>query len=252
MIKLSRFQSFDGEEIAYHRAGQGRPVLLLHGFIASAQANWIDPGIFQKIVEAGFDVIAPDLRGHGGSAAPTDPAFWPPDVLSRDQQALIATLGLTDYDLVGYSLGARTAVRFMVGGARPRRAVLGGMGDSGVMQAGARAAMFADSIRNGENAADPRAGKYIQARMKALGLDPTALLGVLSSFVPTTADDLTALSIPTLVVCGRDDQDNGSAEGLAAVMPHARAVRIAGDHLTAVAEPQLATEIIGFLSASSA
>jgi pimeloyl-ACP methyl ester carboxylesterase len=122
------------------------------------------------------------------------------------------------------------------------------MGDSGVMQAGARAAMFADSIRHGEKAADPRAGKYIQARIKAQGLDPQALLGVLSSFVPTTAEDLADLPVPTLIVCGQDDQDNGSAEGLAAVMPRARAVRIAGDHLTAVAEPQLATEIIDFLT----
>jgi pimeloyl-ACP methyl ester carboxylesterase len=248
MTQIGQFQSFDGETIAYHRAGRGRTVLLLHGFIASAQANWIDPGIFQKLVEAGFEVVAPDLRGHGRSAAPTDPARWPPDVLSRDQQSLTVALGLSDYDLVGYSLGARTAVRFMVGGARPRRAVLGGMGDSGVMQAGARAAMFADSIRHGEKAADPRAGKYIQARIKAQGLDPQALLGVLSSFVPTTAGDLADLPVPTLIVCGQDDQDNGSAEGLAAVMPRARAVRIAGDHLTAVAEPQLATEIIDFLT----
>jgi pimeloyl-ACP methyl ester carboxylesterase len=249
MIQTCQFQSFDGETIAYRRDGRGRTVILLHGFIASAQTNWIDPGIFQKVVEAGFDVVAPDLRGHGASAAPTDPAKWPQDVLARDQTALVAALGLTDYDLVGYSLGARTAVRFMVGGARPRRAVLGGMGDSGVMQAGARAAMFEDSIRNGEKAADPRAGKYIQARIRALGLNPAALLGVLSSFVATSADDLAGLDVPTLIVCGQDDQDNGSAEGLATAMPQARAVRIPGDHLTAVAEPQLAAEIVGFLKA---
>jgi pimeloyl-ACP methyl ester carboxylesterase len=250
MITTEQFASFDGAQIAYRTAGEGRPVLMLHGFIASAQANWIDPGIFQAVVDAGFRVIAPDLRGHGDSAAPEDAAAWPGDVLPMDQEALIAHLGLTDYDLVGYSLGARTAVRMLVRGARPRRCVLGGMGDSGVMQAGARAAMFEDSIRNGEAAANPQTGKYIQARIKAGGMNPQALLGVLASFVPTTADDLAGIPTPSLIVCGRDDDDNGSAEGLAAAMPDARAVRIAGNHLTAVAEPALASEITGFLGAT--
>jgi pimeloyl-ACP methyl ester carboxylesterase len=243
------FDSFDGQRIAIHRAGSGRPVLLLHGFIANARLNWFEPGIAETLAEAGFEVIAPDLRGHGGSAAPEAASAWPGDVLARDQAALVGHLGLTDYDLVGYSLGARTAVRFMVGGARPRRCVLGGMGDSGVMQAGDRAAMFEDSIRNGENARDPRAGKYIQARIRAGGFNPRALLGVLTSFTPTTAQELAGLDVPTLVVCGADDADNGSPEKLAAAMPNAKAVRVPGNHLTAVAEPRLAQAIVGFLVA---
>lgn len=243
------FDSFDGQPIAIHRVGEGRPVLLLHGFIATARLNWFDPGIAEALAGAGFEVIAPDLRGHGESAAPEEASAWPGDVLARDQAALVAHLGLTDYDLVGYSLGARTAVRFMVGGARPRRCVLGGMGDSGVMQAGARAAMFEDSIRNGENAKDPRAGKYIQARIKAGGFNARALLGVLTSFVPTTAQDLAGLDVPTLVVCGEDDADNGSPEKLAMAMPNAKAVRVPGDHLTAVAEPALAKAVVDFLTA---
>jgi pimeloyl-ACP methyl ester carboxylesterase len=243
------FDSFDGQRIAIHRLGTGRPVVMLHGFIANARLNWFEPGIAQALAEAGFEVIAPDLRGHGDSAAPEEASAWPGDVLARDQAALVAHLGLSDYDLVGYSLGARTAVRFMVGGARPRRCVLGGMGDTGIMEAGARAAMFEDGIRHGENARDPRAGRYIQARVKAGGFNPRALLGVLSSFVPTTAQDLAVLHVPTLVVCGQDDADNGSPEKLAMAMPNAKAVRVPGDHLTAVAEPALARAVVEFLSA---
>lgn len=243
------FDSFDGQKIAFQRVGSGRPVVLLHGFIANATLNWFEPGIAPALAEAGFEVIAPDLRGHGASAAPHEAAAWPGDVLARDQAALVKHLGLNDYDLVGYSLGARTAVRFMVGGARPRRCALGGMGDTGIMEAGARAAMFEDSIRNGENAKDPRAGKYIQARIKAIGLDPQALLGVLSSFVPTTAEDLACLDVPTLIVCGENDADNGSPEKLAMAMPNAKAVRVPGDHLTAVAEPALCKAFVEFLSA---
>jgi pimeloyl-ACP methyl ester carboxylesterase len=249
MITTDYFDSFDGQRIAYHRMGTGRPVLMLHGFIANARLNWLEPGILAAVAEAGFQAIAPDLRGHGDSAAPEDPATWVGDTLAMDQEALVAHLGLTEFDLVGYSLGARTAVRCMVRGMRPRRAVLGGMGDSGVMQSGARAEMFEDSIRNGENARDPRAGKYIQARIKAGGFKAGALLGVLANFVGTTPEDLSGLDVPTLIVCGRDDQDNGSPEKLALAMPNARAVRIDGDHMSAVAEPALAQQIVGWLTA---
>jgi pimeloyl-ACP methyl ester carboxylesterase len=246
--RSERFQSFDGVEIVYRTAGEGRTALMLHGFLASAELNWIGPGIADKVAAAGFRVIAPDLRGHGASDAPVDPAAWPKDVLVDDQQALIARLGLSDYDLVGYSLGARTAARMMVRGARPRRAVLGGMGASGIMEAGARAAMFEDSIRNGENAKDLQAGRRVQFMIRQSGLKPEAMLGVLASFAPTSEADLRGVPTPTLVVCGEADQDNGSPEDLAALLPHGEALRIPGDHLTAVGEPALADAMTGFLT----
>ena len=243
------FNTFDGVEIAYRTAGAGRPVLMLHGFLADAERNWIAPGIAGAVVDAGFKVIAPDLRGHGRSAAPVDPASWPKDVLADDQFALIAHLGLTGYDLVGYSLGARTAARMMVRGARPRRAVLGGMGASGIMEAGARAAMFEDSIRNGEQARDAQAGRRIQFMMRQTGLSPDAMLGVLASFAPTTAEDLRGIPTPTLVIAGDADQDNGSAEDLAALLQCGESKCVPGDHISAVAEPVLAESLVAFLKA---
>ena len=245
--RTDRFRSLDGVQIAYRTAGEGRPALMLHGFLASAQLNWIGPGIAEKVVEAGFRVIAPDLRGHGASDAPVDLAQWLRDVLVEDQFALIAHLGLGDYDLIGYSLGARTAARMMVRGARPRRAVLGGMGASGIMEAGARAAMFEDSIRNGEHARDPQAGRRVQFMIRQSGLKPEAMLGVLASFASTSEADLRSISTPTLVVCGDEDQDNGSAEDLAALLQNGEVMRVPGDHLSAVGEPKLAEAIAGFL-----
>ena len=247
MTETFRFKSFDGAEIAVHTLGEGRPTLMLHGFLASAELNWFAPGIAQKIAAAGRRVIAPDLRGHGQSDAPVDPAGWPGDVLAADQEALLKHLGITDYDLVGYSLGARTAVRTLVRGARPGKCALGGMGDSGIMQAGARAEMFEDSIRHGDKARDPQAGRYIQAAMAQRGLKPEAMLGVLTSFVTTTEADLKAIPTPTLAVSGVDDEDNGSPERLAVLMPNAKALRVPGNHLTAVAEPALAQSFVDFL-----
>jgi pimeloyl-ACP methyl ester carboxylesterase len=247
MTETFTFKSFDGAEIAVHTLGEGRPTLMLHGFLASAELNWVLPGIAGRIAAAGRKAIMPDLRGHGRSAAPTDLSAWPGDALAADQEALLTHLGVTDYDLVGYSLGARTAVRTLVRGARPGRCALGGMGDSGIMQAGDRAAMFEDSIRNGETAKDPRAGRYIQALMAQRGLKPQAMLGVLASFVVTTEAELRAIPTPTIAVSGVDDEDNGSPERLAALMQDARSLRVPGNHLTAVAEPALAKAFVDFL-----
>ncbi|POA49029.1 alpha/beta hydrolase, partial [Pseudomonas sp. GW460-R15] len=84
---------------------------------------WIKYGHVARIAESGFRVIMPDLRAHGDSAKPHEAAAYPPDVLMRDGFALIAHLGLTDYDLAGYSLGGRTSMRMLANGATPRRAV---------------------------------------------------------------------------------------------------------------------------------
>ena len=117
------FKSADGLDLAYREMGEGRPLVLIHGLFSNGWTNWIRYGHAQVIADAGFRVIMPDLRGHGQSAAPHDPSFYPPDVLAADGEALVRHLGLTDYDLGGYSLGGRTTLRMLVRGARPRRAV---------------------------------------------------------------------------------------------------------------------------------
>lgn len=244
---MPRFASFDGAGIAFTVIGEGRPTLLLHGFLASADLNFVQPGIAGRIAQDGRQVILPDLRGHGASDAPEDASAYPADALAMDQEALLKHLNLTDYDLVGYSLGARTATRMLVRGGRPGRCVLGGMGDSGIMDVAARRAFFADGIVNGANAKAAQAGAYIQAALKQRGLKPHAMLNVLAQQVDTRADELARIDVPVLIVSGADDADNGSAEKLAALLPDATAARVPGDHLTAVIAPELAETIAGFL-----
>ena len=79
-----------GVEVGYRTLGEGWPTLMLHGFLASAETNWFLPGIAAAVAATGRRVIAPDLRGHGRSDAPTDPAAWPRDGLAMDPEALIA------------------------------------------------------------------------------------------------------------------------------------------------------------------
>ena len=86
----------------------------------------VDTGIAGRIAGRGYRVILPDLRGHGASARPHDAAAYPPDALADDGLALIEHLGLTGYDLGGYSLGGRTVIRILARGATPGRANVGG------------------------------------------------------------------------------------------------------------------------------
>jgi pimeloyl-ACP methyl ester carboxylesterase len=251
MQQVSRtfqFEGYGGADLAAHELGDGRPAILLHGFFSDAERNWFAPGLAAALAAAGHRVIAPDCRGHGRSAAPTDPAAWPPDVMAADVESLIAQLNLTDYDLVGYSMGGRTAARLMVRGARPRRCVLGGMGDSGIMQAGPRAEAFEDAIRRGESAADPAMGKAIDRMMTTQGLKAAAMLGVLASFAPTTREDLAGVPTPTLAILGQDDHDNGSVDALAQIMPACTPLRLAGDHSSVVATPAFRDALRTFLA----
>jgi pimeloyl-ACP methyl ester carboxylesterase len=243
------FKSFDGVRLSYQVEGEGPPVIMLHGFLANARFNFIEPGISSAIAGAGFKAIMLDFRGHGGSDAPTEASAYPLDVLARDAEAFLAHLALGEYDLVGYSIGARTAVRMLVRGVKPRRCVLAGMGDSGVIGSNARIAFFEDAITKGEAGAFPQGARAVQALIARAQMDPLVALHVLRSQIQTDEAAVAAIETPILCVSGVDDHDNGSAEGLAAMLKNARAMRTPGNHLSAVAAPELADAIISFLCA---
>lgn len=243
-----RFASFDGQEIAWRELGAGRPVLLLHGLFSHAEMNWLRFGAAQAVADAGFRVILPDFRAHGRSAAPHDPAAYPADVLSQDIEALVAHLGLTDFDLGGYSLGARTTVRLLVRGMRPRRAVLAGMGLQGITGSNLRSDFFLNAIATRDTAARGTPEWMAAQFMKTTGTDPDAVAHVLRAQAQTEAPALAGIEAPTLVVCGADDRDNGSAPDLAAALPNARYVEIPGNHMNSVTRPELGTAIRDFLA----
>ena len=81
MITCDSFLAADGVEIAWREIGQGRPLLLIHGFMSDADTNWIRYGHAAALANAGYRVIMPDLRAHGLSGRPHDPAHYPSDVL---------------------------------------------------------------------------------------------------------------------------------------------------------------------------
>jgi pimeloyl-ACP methyl ester carboxylesterase len=236
-----------GARLAVHRNGAGRPVLLLHGLFSSAEVNWIKFGTAQALAEAGFEAIMPDLRAHGQSEAPHDPAAYPQDVLVADLEAVVASLALTDYDLVGFSLGARTAVKGVLDGLSPRRLVLGGMGLSGLSHWQRRTAHFIDAIDRFGQIGRGEPGYLAQNFMKTMKVDRVAARLLLQSVGDTPMDRLGEVAMPTALVCGTEDDDNGSAEELAAALPDARYVPVPGTHMSSVTKPEFGRAIVDFL-----
>lgn len=243
------FDSFDGERLAWRETGEGRPLVLIHGYFSDAHTNWIRYGHAATIAAAGFRVIMPDLRAHGSSAKPHDSSAYPPDVLMRDGFALIEHLGLNDYDLGGYSLGARMTMRMLANGAAPRRAILSGMGLTGVTKTEGRGGYFRNILTNLGTFKQGSPEWLAEAFLKTTKGDPVALLGILDTFVNTPIEAIRATKQPVLVLSGAEDNDNGSARELAEALPHGTYREIPGTHMSAVLRPELGQEIAAFLTA---
>ena len=246
------FASFDGTRLAIHTEGEGRSVILLHGLFSSAQMNWIKWGHGARLAAAGFRAIMLDFRVHGESEAPREASAYPTGVLVRDVAALAEHLALEPggFDLVGFSLGARTAIHTVAHGIlEPRRLAICGMGVAGLAGWERRADHFKrvidefDTIRPGDPAYAAR------TFLKSQGVDRVAarlLLDAMDDFDLARLGDIT---MPTAVICGDEDFDNGSAEDLAALLPQARYVAVPGTHMNSVTKPDLGVAIAEFLAA---
>jgi len=238
----------DGVELAYHELGQGRPVILLHGLFSDANMNWIKFGHAQRIADRGFRVIMPDLRAHGQSAKPHGEQYYPKGILARDLREVIARLELAEFDLGGFSLGARTTVEGVGEGLRPRRAILGGAGLEGLRNWKRRKTFFLDAIAMFDKVqrGDPH---WLSIQfMKSQKVDRIAASQLLESFEDAFIDWLQAFTMPTLVVCGEEDDDNGSAEELANVLPSATFRETPGTHMTSITKPEFGAAIADFLA----
>ncbi|MFC6706921.1 alpha/beta fold hydrolase [Flexivirga alba] len=243
-----QFASFDGAQLVWRELGQGRPVVLIHGFVSNALTNWIRYGHAKTIADKGFRVIMPDLRGHGDSAQPHDAAAYPPDVLAMDGAALVDHLGLTDYDLGGYSLGAHTSVRMVLRGARPARLITAGMGLAGIENLKTRDDVYETAFDLDQEVDKRSAAGKARIFMRQTGSDPVALRGVWRSSVITDPAALAGISMPLLAICGAQDVDHHEgAEQLAKSVPNGTFVEIPGNHMSAVADRALGRTIADWL-----
>ncbi|MEO0462100.1 MAG: alpha/beta hydrolase [Pseudomonadota bacterium] len=249
-VTSTHFESFDRTRLAVHRAGEGRPVVLLHGLFSSAHMNWIKWGHHQRLADAGFEAIMLDFRVHGDSEAPRDPARFPPATLVRDAAALIDHCGLEEggFDLVGFSLGARTALHAVAQGVlTPARLIACGMGLEGLSDWQRRAAHFKRVIDEFDTIKPGSPLYTARTFLKSQGVDRVAARLLLDAMEPFDTATLVNITMPCAVVCGNDDQDNGSAQDLAAALSDAEYIEVPGTHLNSVTKPALGEAIVDFL-----
>ena len=98
----------NGLDVAYSAEGAGPPVVMLHGASSSAREDWsAQLPSFRKA----FRVYLPDARGHGGTRWDVAQGFST-ELLVADLAAFVDALGLTTFHLVGFSLGAMTALTY--------------------------------------------------------------------------------------------------------------------------------------------
>jgi pimeloyl-ACP methyl ester carboxylesterase len=247
-ISTHHWTASDGVELAWHEIGEGRPVILVHGLFSDARMNWIKFGHAAKLAAAGFRVVMPDLRAHGASGKPHDPACYPTGILGRDLAELVSELGLGSYDLGGFSLGSRTVVHAVGQGLSPRRAILSGMGLEGLMGWEQRHAFFIEAFEKFDAAVRGDRHWFAIQFMKSQKIDRVAARLLLESNATVDEAMLARFTMPTLVLCGADDHDNGSAPALAEALPAARYAEVPGTHMSSVTEAAFGDALFDFLT----
>ena len=240
------FESFDGLRLSYLDDGDGRVVVLLHGFAADTNVNYVRSGILDLLLDEGYRVVTLDARGHGLSSKPTEPEAYADDAMKRDVVALFDHLGLDDVLLVGYSMGAHLALRLAPAEPRVKAVVLLGIGESGTGgEDGADRRDALVAVLEADSPDDVDDASLRQFRVMA-GLDREPLLAYVKApgSVGPAPD---GVDVPVLLVVGDDDENAGDPAPLAKRLD-ATLVRVPGDHFTANSRPELHRALTTFLA----
>ncbi len=231
--------------------GQGRPMILVHGFTSNRVENWQRLGWYGALERKRIRTVALDARGHGQSAKPHDPAAYGRAAMAGDILALMDHLGIERAHLMGYSMGARQALTAALAApARFATLTVGGIGE----KLFETRAFTGNPMAEAMEAAEPETIKEPMLKSfrhfaDAQGEDRLALAALArAKDVPFAKADLATLPVPVLVVAGARDDLAGDPKPLADIFPDGRAVTLPGvDHFSAIAHALYKAAVFDFL-----
>lgn len=119
---VSLATSPDGTRIIYDRTGSGPAILLLHGG-GGSRLEWHQAGYVQRLQEH-YTVVALDLRGHGESDLPVDPAAYTIEKLEQDILAVADACGIEHFALWGMSYGGKVGRYLAVHSPRVKQFIM--------------------------------------------------------------------------------------------------------------------------------
>ena len=247
----------DGTEIAYEVAGDGPPLLLVHGSGLSRGA-WRGLGYLRDL-ERDFTVVALDMRGHGRSGAPHDPASYDMALHRGDVAAVLDATGLAPVHYVGYSFGARIGLSIAAHEPGLLR-TLTTIGGSWAPMNGNIGATFApdweEALLTGGMPAFVERWEHTMGRR----LDPATRLAFMSDDALAlaaffraaetggglTAQQLDDVSVPTLLIAGtRDVERHRESRDAARRMPTAAFFELVGqDHASSLMPVDQVTDLL--------
>jgi pimeloyl-ACP methyl ester carboxylesterase len=234
--------SFDGTKIYYEVRGKGKPVVLVHGFMNNGD-NWKRSVLYSDLLLHGYQVITLDQRGNGKSDKPHNEEAYTNDAEAKDILSLLKSLNIGKYKAIGYSRGSIITARLLVLDKNLTAAVLGGMGDGFTNPQWPRRLMFYRAL-SGENVPELQTA---MENVKKSGLDRTALTYQQKYQPSTPPSELKKLKQPVLVISGSEDNDNGSAEELAKMIPKSTVLRVPGVHNNTSRTQPFADAVVSFL-----
>jgi pimeloyl-ACP methyl ester carboxylesterase len=248
-----QFFAHDGFDLAFldrqPASGQGDPVLMIHGFASSHYVNWVSPGWFKTLNDAGYRAIALDNRGHGSSSKSYDEADYAPERMASDAAALLGHLGIGRAHVMGYSMGARVSSFLALSDPdRVATLVLGGLG-IGLVDGVGDWDPIADALLAEDAATITHArGKTFRAFADQTRSDRLALAAcIIGSRAVLSEEEVARIAQPTLIGVGTRDDIAGSADELAALMPRATAFAIEGrDHMLSVGDKTFKKRVLEF------
>ena len=241
----------DGVRLSYGVKGEGKPILLVHGFASSAVQNWGTTGWIDRLAAEGYRVVSFDCRGHGHSDKPHEPTAYGRH-MAEDILTVMDAADLSAAHVMGYSMGAMLTIDLLM--RHPERvvkAVAAGLGENYFSEQQGWRQKVADALLTD----DPSQIEDHEARKFRIfggqkGKDRFALSACMASpRSKYTPQDLKSSKRPVLVVAGETDTLVGSPFGLANAFGDGRAVILPDkDHMTAVGDPGYKRAVLDFLA----